>query len=803
MNICKGKKASRIIGFLTAIALIASAIMIPLQSVFAADPAGTGATAKTYTDAQDLTKGSWYALPGALENYLESGKMLEFDLKLKIAEGVITFRFADADKNYTSTSFQLKDGSEGIEMETTDNGDGWFHYAIRLSTVPHTEPEEGEEPYFAATQFRVMTSVPAGSKIANLKYEDDIMNMPEAFVDDYDIVTLEDLGFTGTDYKTEIFSGRYTFDAKSETHSEIVKFGWESHVSDEVDWKIALDTYWNATCMAWFRNERIYFCPGDNGSTQQMFAALDPITSGRHDIEFGRLRVIAGPNTGKDYVFLKIDGEIKADAYTNYYQTPGGYVAHNGGEITQPNNMVCFVGDGVSKQRFSGFGKPDEYVSDIDVVNIGDIMKPATVIKNTKGQTELGKLYSYKVTSKTRSTVAKFVLKTGNNTDSLEDGSNMVVDIGGNCGFCRSYIAAGNHSSVMFAWEFEECTEGTKAYKFESNNWYAFEQGRKRVTAGAHKGQDLVYLMINGEMISSFYVNAGSRPPVWDSIYIEANDQFEIYGYNELAVKYYNEDGSLYLNQMGQKGFTAHKPADPKAEGKYFLGWYTAKTGGTKFDFKNTKLTANTNLYAHFTKDTATATFNAANGNNPTAMTVGKNSLFKAPADPTKIDPENPAKELVFTGWKNETTGKIFNFETDTISADTTFTAQYTEKKYYVSYYANGKLVKKVAFTKTNPKVTDPAVPAVANMTGVWESHPTTNLTGGMTVNAIYNGKKTTASSAISLTAFKGGGVYLNTDVIHEYLSTNGFANQTTYMRDIKTMTPNLNSQHHQTTSLK
>ena len=64
-------------------------------------------------------------------------------------------------------------------------------------------------------------------------------------------------------------------------------------------------------------------------------------------------------------MFLKIDGEVKAARYTNYYQTEGGYVSH-GEKTTVPSYTVCFVNDGVAKQGFSGFAAPDEYVSDID-----------------------------------------------------------------------------------------------------------------------------------------------------------------------------------------------------------------------------------------------------------------------------------------------------------------------------------------------------------------------------------------------------------------------------------------------------
>ena len=78
--------------------------------------------------------------------------------------------------------------------------------------------------------------------------------------------------------------------------------------------------------MVWFRPDAIYFCPGQ-GSFTELTLQANPITSGKHDVEFGRLRVVAGPNRGNDYVFLKIDGEVVASQYTKHYQTEGGYIA--------------------------------------------------------------------------------------------------------------------------------------------------------------------------------------------------------------------------------------------------------------------------------------------------------------------------------------------------------------------------------------------------------------------------------------------------------------------------------------------
>lgn len=747
---------------LAAVILVAN-LIVPLQSVFA----------NARDEGVTVTRGKYYDLPQKVDNYLTSGKTLEFDLNVRIAStDVCKLRLYDG-STQVSSEFFLRDGEAGLSMTIEPIEDGWYHYILSLATIPHTASHENK----SITRIRAATNFIEGTKIKNISIGLDVRSLPEAFTEDYDLVTLADLGMAGTDYKTPVSSGSYSYKGKSDTYSVIVKLGWDANITSDIDWKIALDTYWNANCMVWFRPEAIYFCPGQGTFNGLHVKLNEPITSGKHDIEFGRLRVVAGPNTGMDYVFFKVDGEIKVAKYTKHYQTAGGYDAYDGNKFPR-SYTVHFVNDGVSKQGFSGFAKPDEYVADIDYINIGDVV-PGGVVKDTIHDNFLGYTYPVTTTSSTNSTIVKYLLKVGQLEEGSRDGSVMVVDIGGNCGFCRAYIPAGVKNQIMFGWEIEGCTSGTKKYTFESNTWYAVEQGRIRVASGINKGKDYVYIKIDGEIVSAFYANPASRPMGGKQIYVEATENIQILGYNELRAKYYVDD-ELYLDQLAQKGYTAKQPENPEKSGQYFIGWYTAKTGGNLFDFKNTKLTDNINLYARFTTEKVTATFKNANGGTVSTITTGKNALITPPDAPSY---SNGVYEYSFVGWKNDSTGKIFNFETDRISADTTFTAQYKEKEYFVSYYANGKLVAKVPFVLSNPTVSgkEPGVPAIPNATGKWEEHSVSGLTNNSTVNAVYTVKVPSQSSDVKLT--EQTKIYLNTDLIHDYLSAET-SKQTAFVKE-------------------
>ncbi len=612
----------------------------------------------------------------------------------------------------------------------------------------------------------------------NSHADNDVFSLPEEFTGDYDVVTLADLGMAGTDYETSVSSGTYTYNGKSETKSVIVKLGWQAEINHECRWKLALDTYWNANCMVWFRDDALYFCPG-----QEMFDGLrvkaDAVTKGRHDIEFGRLYVIAGPNTGKDYVFLKIDGEMIAEKYTDYYRSEGGYIAYSLNKTTL-SYTVCFVDEGVSQQGFGGFAEPDGFVDDIDYVNIGDVV-PGGLVKDSVHDKALGYTYPFTSLSKTHSTIVRFVIKTGPAEGREHDKSFMVVDIGGNCGYCRSYIPAGVKERIMFGWEIEGCTVGTKKYKIENNSWYAVEQGRLRVVTGINSGKDYIYIKINGKVISYFYGNPASRPFPGGKLYIEATSNIQILGYNELHARYYIGE-KLYLDDPAQKGLGIKKPKDPKTEGRYFEAWHTEKSGGELFDFRNTTLTEDINLYAQFSDNTVNAVFDPANGQPCFTITSGMNCLVERPEPPSLSDPKY---DFVFKGWKKDPDDRIFDFENDRLTGDAHFTAQYSEREYFVSYYSMGRLTAKVPFILSNPTVTgkEPDVPKIANAEGTWEEHRTEGLTRNITVNALYKVNVPSPCDEISLEKYNGGTICLNTDKIKEFLSKSS-PEQTAYVKD-------------------
>lgn len=72
-------------------------------------------------------------------------------------------------------------------------------------------------------------------------------------------------------------------------------------------------------------------------------------------------------------------------------------------------------------------------------------------------------------------------------------------------------------------------------------------------------------------------------------------------------VKFHMNDGAdaVYSSVPVQGGYGTTRPSDPTREGYKFAGWYTAADGGSLYDF-GAPVTADTNVYAHWTADGST-----------------------------------------------------------------------------------------------------------------------------------------------------------------------------------------------------
>ena len=128
-------------------------------------------------------------------------------------------------------------------------------------------------------------------------------------------------------------------------------------------------------------------------------------------------------------------------------------------------------------------------------------------------------------------------------------------------------------------------------------------------------------------------------------------------------------NGQMVSGRSVRAGQAIAEPKAPTRSGYSFDGWYTARTGGSKYDF-STPVTADLNLYAHWTAvapKTFTVSFDAAGGSKVASQKVEDGAKASRPADPTRSG-------YSFDGWYKG--GSKYDFSTP-VTADVTLTARW------------------------------------------------------------------------------------------------------------------------------
>ena len=118
----------------------------------------------------------------------------------------------------------------------------------------------------------------------------------------------------------------------------------------------------------------------------------------------------------------------------------------------------------------------------------------------------------------------------------------------------------------------------------------------------------------------------------------------------------------------------------PTREGYSFDGWYNAETGGDKVTVIEAGSIGNITLYARWTTESHTVSFNSDGGSTVDNITVNHGEKVTAPKAPTKDG-------YAFAGWYVGDTAYDFN---KAVTADVELTAKWNAIEYTISYVLNG-----------------------------------------------------------------------------------------------------------------
>ncbi len=235
----------------------------------------------------------------------------------------------------------------------------------------------------------------------------------------------------------------------------------------------------------------------------------------------------------------------------------------------------------------------------------------------------------------------------------------------------------------------------TVSFYGTDSTFSAIESGSVNLTAGT---ETIVYIKITAKNGTELYYHI--------TINREGN----------YIVTFDSKGGSTVSDQTNATtGSTVTAPESPTKTGYTFGGWYKEDTCTNVWNFSTDTVFGNTTLYAKWTVNSYSVTFNSKGGSAVENKTVDYNTTVTAPESPTKSG-------YTFGGWyKEDACTNVWNFSTDTVVGNTNLYAKWTVNSYSATFNSNeGSAVESKA-VDFNAVITAPESPTKTGYTfGGW-----------------------------------------------------------------------------------
>ncbi|MBP0726487.1 InlB B-repeat-containing protein [Bacillus sp. RG28] len=234
---------------------------------------------------------------------------------------------------------------------------------------------------------------------------------------------------------------------------------------------------------------------------------------------------------------------------------------------------------------------------------------------------------------------------------------------------------------------------------------------------------------------------------------------------NSYTVSFNSQGGSVVDSKTVIFNTTVGEPTAPTRPGYTFVGWYKDAEGQTAWNFATDKVTENTILYAKWSSNSYTVSFNSQGGSVVDSKTVIFNTTVGEPAAPTRPG-------YTFVGWYKDAEGKnAWNFATDKVTENTILYAKWSSNSYTVSFNSQGGSVVESKTVIFNTTVGEPVAPTRSGYTFVgWykdaEGKNAWNFTTDkVTANTILYARWSSNSYTVSFNS-QGGSVVDSKTVI-------------------------------------
>ena len=152
---------------------------------------------------------------------------------------------------------------------------------------------------------------------------------------------------------------------------------------------------------------------------------------------------------------------------------------------------------------------------------------------------------------------------------------------------------------------------------------------------------------------------------------------------NSYTVTFNSQSGSAVSSQNVNYGGLASEPTNPTRTGYTFGGWYKESGCINIWNFTSDTVTANVTIYAQWTINSYTVTFNSQGGSAVSSQNVNCGGLVSEPTNPTRTG-------YSFDGWYKEADcTNIWNFTSDTVTANVAIYAKWTANNYTITFNKN------------------------------------------------------------------------------------------------------------------
>ena|GEM_PF-6706778 len=202
-----------------------------------------------------------------------------------------------------------------------------------------------------------------------------------------------------------------------------------------------------------------------------------------------------------------------------------------------------------------------------------------------------------------------------------------------------------------------------------------------------------------------------------DTKYTLANDSTLTAQWKKLSytVKFDSAGGSSVPSQTVEYGSKVSAPKNPAKAGYTFQGWYTAKSGGSKYDF-NKPVTGELTLHARWAANAYTLSFDANGGKvSPQSKSVTYGSPYGQLPTPTR-------KGYTFQGWYTAKNGGSKISANTMTSGNATVYARWAANSYKATFDPNGGTVQTASkvVTQDQPYGTLPVPARVGHTFSGW-----------------------------------------------------------------------------------